>query len=82
MIFRIGSSALPARCMCVRIELMLNAQDARVSLRTNEYGETVRVGAELTALSIETLAGDPVNVEYVESFVLGGAVEDTDLRPG
>jgi hypothetical protein len=59
-------------------ELMLNAQDARVSLRTNEYGETVRVGAELTALSIETLAGDPVNVEYVESFVLGGAVEDTD----
>lgn len=59
-------------------ELMVNAQEARVSLRTNDQGQTERVGAEILALSVETLAGDPLDIEYVESFVLGGSVEAGD----
>lgn len=62
-------------------ELMVNAREARVSLRTNDAGQTERVGAEILALSVETVGGDPLDIEYVESFVLGGSVEaDNSLR--
>ena len=59
-------------------EIELNASAARLSIQTNENGDTVRIGAEIEALHAQAITGEPVKVEYIDRFVLGGSVEPTD----
>lgn len=59
--------------------LELTADGARISLVSNEDGETVRVGAELDQLVVNALSGPAPDLQSVDMLRLTGQVEEGDL---
>lgn len=56
----------------------LNADGARMSLVSNEAGETIRVGAELENLVVNTISGPPSDLRSIDMLRMTGQVEEGD----
>lgn len=61
--------------------LRLDASDARFSRKSNSDGEIIRVGAEVSNLTIEAITGDQPSISSVDSLLISGQVgEDNVMR--
>ncbi|MBR9824279.1 MAG: DUF2125 domain-containing protein [Alphaproteobacteria bacterium] len=59
--------------------LRIDASDARFSRKSNSGGEIIRVGAEINALTIEALDGEPPNISGIEQLLIAGQVGDDNI---
>jgi len=59
----------------------INATTARFSRKSNSEGETVRIGAEVSELSIRAITGTEPQITDIETLLLSGQVgDDNSLR--
>ena len=57
-------------------EIELRADDARISLVYNRYGETERIGADLAAFEVVTLGGTPPAIRSIDRLLFNSVVQE------